>query len=52
MHFTDTPRPSENLMPGMYALHEEAVCRRKAADEAWNWNVGIISPPLNRPCGH
>jgi para-nitrobenzyl esterase len=50
MHFTDAPHPAENLMPGMYALHEEAVCRRKAADEAWNWNVGVISPRLNTPC--
>lgn len=46
MHFTDAPHPSENLMPGMYALHEEAVCRRKTAGLAWNWNVGLVSPPL------
>jgi para-nitrobenzyl esterase len=30
----------------MYALHEQAVCRRKAANLAWNWNVGMISPRL------
>jgi para-nitrobenzyl esterase len=47
MHFMDTPHPSEHVTPGMYALHEEVVCRRRAVgDIAWNWNVGIISPPL------
>jgi para-nitrobenzyl esterase len=31
----------------MYALHEAVVCRRRAVgDIAWNWNVGILSPPL------
>lgn len=48
--FADVPRPSRGLYPGMYALHEEAVCRRRArGDLAWNWNVGIISPPLPKP---
>jgi para-nitrobenzyl esterase len=47
MDFTDAPHPSAHLFPGMYALHEEAVCRRLAADLAWNWNVGVISPPLS-----
>jgi para-nitrobenzyl esterase len=46
MDFKDTPTPSVHLFPGMYALQEEAVCRRRAADLAWNWNVGVISPPL------
>jgi len=52
MLFTDTPHPSDNLMPGMYALHETAVCRRKADDKAWNWNVGIVSPPLTNTSAH
>jgi para-nitrobenzyl esterase len=51
MNFTDTPRPSVHLFPGMYALHEEAVCRRLAANLAWNWNVGVISPLLPKPNG-
>jgi para-nitrobenzyl esterase len=51
MGFTDTPRPSVHLFPGMYALHEEAVCRRLAANLAWNWNVGVISPPLAKQNG-
>jgi para-nitrobenzyl esterase len=50
MYFGDAPHPAANLLPGMYALHEEAVCRRRAdGDLAWNWNVGIVSPPLPRP---
>ena len=51
MDITDGPHPANNVLPGMYALHEEAVCRRKAADLAWNWNTGIVSPPLTKPAG-
>jgi len=47
MAFEDAPRPSTNLFPGMYALHEEAVCRRRAeGDLPWNWNTGLASPTL------
>ncbi|MDO9472591.1 MAG: carboxylesterase family protein [Caulobacter sp.] len=47
MAFQDTPRVSANLFPGMYALHEEVVCRRRAkGDLVWNWNMGLVSPPL------
>ena len=47
MHFADAPRPSTHLLPGMYQLHEEVMCRRRAAGNiAWNWNVGLFSPPL------
>lgn len=47
MHFTDAPHPETGLMPGMYALNEEVVCRRNAAGNVgWNWNVGLWSPPL------
>jgi para-nitrobenzyl esterase len=51
MDFTDAPRTSQHLLPGMYALHDEAVCRRLAADLAWNWNVGVMSPPLAKHNG-
>jgi para-nitrobenzyl esterase len=52
MDFTDAPHPAKNLLPGMYALHEEAVCRRKAAGGiAWNWNTGLVSPTLARQAG-
>jgi para-nitrobenzyl esterase len=37
-------------MPGMYRLNEEVMCRRKAAGTtAWNWNVGLASPPIPQP---
>jgi len=48
MRFGDRPQVSANLYPGMFALHEAAVQRRKAADQAWNWNVGLASPALTR----
>jgi para-nitrobenzyl esterase len=51
----DAPQPSEHLMPGMYELHENVVCRRRATGEIpWHWNVGLASPPLpaglDTPC--
>jgi para-nitrobenzyl esterase len=46
MWFGETPRAAARLPPGRYALHEEVVCRRRAAGIAWNWNVGVASPPL------
>jgi para-nitrobenzyl esterase len=47
IHFADAPHPAEHLLPGMYELHEEVICRRRAAGGlAWNWNAGIVSPPL------
>lgn len=36
-----------NLLPGMFELHDETVCRRRAAgDQQWNWNTGIVAPVL------
>jgi para-nitrobenzyl esterase len=47
MAFRDAPHASDHLMPGMYTLQEEVVCRRHASgDLPWNWNVGLVSPPL------
>jgi para-nitrobenzyl esterase len=47
MDITGEPLPSTGLLPGMYELNEEVVCRRRASgDESWNWNVGIVSPIL------
>jgi para-nitrobenzyl esterase len=52
MAFTDAPHLGANLLPGMYELHEEAVCRRRAGNAGWNWNVGLWSPPLPaKACG-
>jgi para-nitrobenzyl esterase len=47
MFFADTPRPAANFLPGTFALHEAAMCRRRAAGQAWNWNVGVDSPTLS-----
>ena len=34
-------------MPGMFALNEAVVCRRRAAGkDGWNWNVGLNAPKL------
>jgi para-nitrobenzyl esterase len=47
MAFEAAPTPKDHLMPGMYALDEQIVCRRRAAGTvAWNWNFGLWSPPL------
>ncbi len=47
MKITDAPHVSSCLLPGMYALTEEVVCRRRASgDVPWHWNVGIVSPKL------
>ena len=50
MGFDAAPKPGEHLAPGVYALHEEVVCRRRAeGDQAWNINVGVVSPRLPDP---
>lgn len=50
MAFQDTPRASAGLFPGMYELHEEVVCRRRAqGDTPWNWNHGLVAPPMAAP---
>lgn len=50
--FADVPRAGLRLLPGMYALHEAAMCRRRAAgNQPWNWNTGIVSPVLAKSSG-
>ncbi|MDV3459197.1 carboxylesterase family protein [Sphingomonas sp. HF-S4] len=52
MAFAQAPRPGRKPFPGMFALHEAAVCRRRAAgDQPWNWNTGVISPTLQKTAG-
>ena len=52
MRFAETPQPRTKLLPGMFALHEAAMCRRRAAgDQPWNWNTGVISPELKKAPG-
>ncbi len=47
MDFGDAPHPADHLLPGMYALHEAVVCRRRAQGHTpWNWNLGLWSPPI------
>lgn len=52
MLFAQAPKPGTKLFPGMFALHEATVCRRRAAgDQPWNWNTGIVSPVLAKATG-
>jgi len=47
MAFADAPQPGVHLRPGMYELNETVMCRRRArGDTPWNWNVGVVAPPL------
>jgi para-nitrobenzyl esterase len=47
MHFIATPEASKDLMPGMFALNETVMCRKKASGKiAWNWNVGLAAPKI------
>ncbi|MEP9358369.1 carboxylesterase family protein [Sphingomonas sp. KR3-1] len=47
MLFSDKPHAAANLKPEEYALNDEIICRRRAAGNIpWNWNMGVISPPL------
>ena len=47
MLFAATPRPGTHLLPGMYELNEQVVCRRRAKGGlSWNWNVGLVAPTL------
>jgi para-nitrobenzyl esterase len=50
MAFREQPTPTSNLMPGMFVLNERVMCRRRASgDQAWNWNVGLVSPVMPGP---
>lgn len=47
MALEETPHARTNVLPGMYELNEEVVCRRRAQGGIpWNWNFGIVAPPL------
>ncbi len=47
MTFADVPRASTGFMPGMYALHEQVMCRRRAnGGQSWNWRTGAAAPVL------
>ncbi len=52
MHFAETPRVAENVLPGTFEFVEELVCRRRnAGDQGWHWNVGLASPPVPQETG-
>jgi para-nitrobenzyl esterase len=50
MIFSDAPRLSKQFMPGMYELHEQVMCRRRAAGtQSWNWRSGSTAPVIPAP---
>lgn len=50
MTFGQAPQLSSPFMPGMYELHEQIMCRRRAAGtQSWNWRTGSIAPTLPGP---
>jgi hypothetical protein len=51
MEFRDAPVAATHLLPGMYALTEELIHRRRAAaDQYWFTNIGLATPPV-KPAG-
>jgi len=47
LHIGATPEARQELMPGMFALNERVMCRRRATGTiGWNWNVGLAAPRL------
>jgi len=47
MDFAEAPRASTGFMRGMYALHEQVMCRRRAdGSQSWNWRTGSAAPVL------
>jgi para-nitrobenzyl esterase len=47
MQFADMPYLSRDLMPGMFDLHEQAMCRRRTSGtQSWNWRTGSTAPVL------
>lgn len=50
MELRDKPVPSAHLLPGMYALTEELISRRRRApDQFWFTNIGLATPPTKVP---
>lgn len=50
MHFAETPQAAMGFMPGMYGLHEQVMCRRRAeGGQSWNWRTGSAAPVLPAP---
>lgn len=50
MTLGDTPHLSPHFMSGMYALHEEVMCRRRQdGTQSWTWRTGSTAPILPKP---
>jgi para-nitrobenzyl esterase len=49
MRFADAPEGGADLLPGMYELHEEIMCRRRALDIPWHKNLGVTAPTIPPP---
>lgn len=50
MIFGDTPQLAQPFMPGMYELHEQVMCRRRASGkQSWDWRTASIAQPLPAP---
>jgi para-nitrobenzyl esterase len=53
MHFGESPSAGTGFMPGMYALHEQVMCRRRAeGSQSWNWRTGSTAPILPPSVSH
>ncbi|WP_447764141.1 carboxylesterase/lipase family protein [Sphingopyxis panaciterrae] len=49
--FRAKPVAETGVLPGSYALHEEVVCRRRAANQAWMANIGVAAGTIPAtPC--
>ncbi len=47
MNFAETPRMATHLLPGVYELQEEIMCRRRASGvQPWDWRAGSLAPVL------
>jgi para-nitrobenzyl esterase len=47
MHFAAAPEAAHDLLPGMFPLNEQVMCRRRATGTiGWNWNVGLAAPAM------
>lgn len=47
LHIAAMPEAQRDLLPGMFALNEQVMCRRRATGTiGWNWNVGLAAPAM------
>lgn len=46
LHLDNGAHPSRDPLPGMFELHEQIVCRRRAAGGQWFANIGVTAETL------